>query len=332
MIVQNSLRCKKRSAAGGNNGGARIRPKEHPDMSDLRKRLNGKSPLYLMILPGLAALIVFSYFPLYGITIAFKDFMPSKGIMRSPGVGWEYFQYMLSLPDTYKVLGNTLLIAVKKIVFGFPVPIITAIFLNEITRMWYQKTVQTIIYLPNFISWVILGGMLKNMLSTDGGMINNLIGFFGIDPIYFLGSNTWFQTVLVTSDIWKGFGFSTIVYLAAITSIDPELYEAAKIDGANWRQSVRNITIPCIMPIVVLVAILSIGNILNANFDQVFNMYNVQVYETGDIIDTFVYRISLVDFNYSLGTAVGLFKSVVSFILLVISYTLAYKYSDYRIF
>ena len=301
-------------------------------MHELRKRLQGKSPLYIMILPGLVLLVVFNYLPLYGISIAFKDFMPSKGILGSPNVGWEYFQYMASLPDTYKVLKNTLLIALQKIVFGFPIPILTAILLNEITKLWYKRTLQTIIYLPHFISWVILGGMLKNMLSTDGGLINNMIGLFGIEPIYFLGSNTWFQTVLVASDIWKGFGFSTIVYLAAITAIDPELYEAARMDGANWRQSVKHITLPSIMPIVALIAILSIGNIMNANFDQVFNLYNVQVYETGDIIDTFVYRISLVDFNYSLGTAVGLFRSVVSFILLVLSYALAYKYSDYRIF
>lgn len=302
-------------------------------MADLRKRLKGKTPLYLMVIPGLAALIVFNYLPLYGISIAFKDFMPSRGILGSPWVGWKYFEYMLSLPRTFQVLNNTLVIALLKIVIGFPIPILIAILLNEITRMWYKKTVQTIIYLPHFISWVILGGMLKNMLSTDGGgILNNVLGVFGVDPIYFLGSNVWFRWVLVASDIWKGFGFSTIVFLAAITAIDPELYEAARIDGANWRKSVRYITIPGIMPIVVLVAILSIGNIMNANFDQVFNLYNVQVYPTGDIIDTFVYRISLVDFNYSLGTAVGLFKSVVSFILLVISYTLAYKYSDYRIF
>jgi putative aldouronate transport system permease protein len=307
-------------------------PEERADMHELRKRLQGKSPLYIMILPGLVLLVVFNYLPLYGISIAFKDFMPSKGILGSPNVGWEYFQYMASLPDTYKVLKNTLLIALQKIVFGFPIPILTAILLNEITKLWYKRTLQTIIYLPHFISWVILGGMLKNMLSTDGGLINNMIGLFGIEPIYFLGSNTWFQTVLVASDIWKGFGFSTIVYLAAITAIDPELYEAARMDGANWRQSVKHITLPSIMPIVALIAILSIGNIMNANFDQVFNLYNVQVYETGDIIDTFVYRISLVDFNYSLGTAVGLFRSVVSFILLVLSYALAYKYSDYRIF
>jgi len=301
-------------------------------MQDLRKRLKGKSALYLMVLPGLAAMIVFNYLPLYGIQIAFKDFMPRRGIWNSPSAGWEYFEYMLSLPDTYKVLKNTLVIALKKIIFGFPVPIIAAILLNEITSKWYKKSLQTIIYLPHFISWVILGGMLKNMLSTDGGMINNLIGLFGVEPIYFLGSNQWFQTILVTSDIWKGFGFATIVYLAAITGIDPEQYEAAKIDGANWMQCTRNVTMPAMMPIVMLTAILSIGGIMNANFDQIFNMYNVQVYETGDIIDTFVYRISLVDFNYSLGTAVGLFKSVISFILLVVSYVMAYKFSDYRIF
>lgn len=301
-------------------------------MINLRKRIKGKWPLYLMILPGLAAIIIFNYLPLYGISIAFKDFLPSKGIIGSPWVGLEHFKYMLSLSNTYIVIRNTLIIAIAKILLGFPIPIIVAILLNEINTLWYKKTVQTIIYLPHFISWVILGGILKNMLSIDGGLVNNFMSIFGAEPIYFLGSNKWFRPILVISDIWKGFGFSTIVYLAAITGIDPRLYEAAKIDGASWWKSTWHITIPGMMPIVILTAILSIGNIMNANFDQVFNLYNMQVYETGDIIDTFVYRISLVDFNYGLGTAVGLFKSVVSFILLVCSYTVAYKVSDYRIF
>jgi putative aldouronate transport system permease protein len=179
---------------------------------------------------------------------------------------------------------------------------------------------------------VILAAILKNMLTTDGGMINNLIKIFGGESIYFLGSNEWFRTILIASDIWKNFGFNTILYLAALLTIDPQQYESAKIDGANWLQSTLYITLPGLMPIMILTAILSIGNILNANFDQVLNLYNPQVYATADIIDTFVYRISLVDFNWELGTAVGFFKSVVSMILLVVSYGLAFKYTDYRIF
>ncbi len=301
-------------------------------MRSLQKRMSGKLVLYLMLIPGLLAIIIFQILPMYGITIAFKSFMPSKGILGSEWVGFKYFKYLFAMPDTYKVMGNTLIIAVCKIVINFPIPITVAILLNEIRKLWYKKAVQTIIYLPFFISWVILGGILKNMLSMDGGFVNSILQMLGREPIYFLGSNDWFRTVLITSDIWKNFGYNSIIFLAAITSIDLGLYEAAKIDGASWLKSTLHVTLPGIMPMVVLTSILAIGGILNANFDQVFNLYNPLVYQTGDIIDTFVYRISLKDFNYSLGTAVGLLKSVVSLILLSVSYTLAYKFSDYRIF
>ena len=298
----------------------------------LRKRLVGKWPLYLMTIPGLVVIFIFNLVPMYGISIAFKDFKPSKGIVASPWVGFEHFEYLFSLPNIWKVFENTLTIAILKIVIGFAIPIIVAILLNEVRKTWYKKLVQTLIYLPHFISWVILAAILKNMLTTDGGMINSLVVLFGGQPIFFLGSNDWFRTILIASDIWKNFGFNTILYLAALLSIDPQQYESAKIDGANWLQSTRYITIPGLMPIMLLTAILSIGNVLNANFDQVLNLYNPQVYATADIIDTFVYRISLVDFNWELGTAVGFFKSIVSMVLLSFSYYLAYKYTDYRIF
>jgi putative aldouronate transport system permease protein len=301
-------------------------------IAGIRKRMVGKWSLYLMTVPGLVIIFIFNLTPMYGISIAFKDFFPSRGILGSPWVGFQHFRYLFSLPQIWNVLRNTLIIAILKIVIGFPIPIIVAIFLNEIRLTWYKKLVQTLIYLPHFISWVILAGILKNMLTTDGGMVNSLVTMFGGKPIFFLGSNDWFRTILIASDIWKNFGFNTILYLAALLSIDPQLYESAKIDGANWLQSTRYVTLPGIMPIMLLTAILSIGNILNANFDQVLNLYNPQVYRTADIIDTFVYRISLVDFNWELGTAVGFFRSIVSTILLVISYGLAYKYTDYRVF
>jgi len=299
---------------------------------NLKKRITGKWPLYLMMVPGLAVIFVFNILPMYGLSIAFKDFKPSKGIIDSPWVGFEHFEYLFTLPNIWQVFQNTLTIAILKIVIGFAIPIAVAILLNEIRKTWYKKFVQTLIYLPHFISWVILAAILKNMLTTDGGMINSLIKIFGGEPIFFLGSNEWFRTILIASDIWKNFGFNTILYLAALLTIDPQQYESAKIDGANWLQSTLYITLPGLMPIMLLTAILSIGNILNANFDQVLNLYNPQVYATADIIDTFVYRISLVDFNWELGTAVGFFKSIVSMVLLVVSYGLAYKYTDYRIF
>ena len=238
---------------------------------------------------------------------------------------------MMLLPDTKQVMWNTLFIAAAKIIVNFPIPIIVSILLNEVRSAKFKRTVQTIIYLPYFISWVILAGIIQDLFAMDG-IINNLLNLFGIESIYFLGNKYAFIGVLIGTDVWKNFGYNTVVYLAAITGIDERLYEAAKIDGANRFQQIMNITLPGIAPIVTLMLILNMGNVLNAGFEQIFNLYNPLVYSTADIIDTFVYRISLVEANYSLGTAVGLLKSVVSFILIITSYKIANKYSDYTVF
>lgn len=287
--------------------------------------------LHLMILPGLLFILIFKYMPLGGITIAFKEFLPGKGIWGSPWVGLENFEYMLALPDTKRVMWNTLFIAAAKILINFPVPIIISILLNEVKNHRFKRSVQTIIYLPYFISWVILAGIIQDLFAKEG-LINQFLGIFGAEPVFFLGNKYAFLGVLIGTDVWKNFGYNTVVYLAAITGIDETLYEAAKIDGANRFQQIWNVTLPGIAPIVVLMMILNLGNVLNAGFEQIFNLYNPLVYETADIIDTFVYRISLVEANYSLGTAVGLLKSVVSFILIVTSYKIANKYSDYTVF
>lgn len=287
--------------------------------------------LHLMMLPGLIFILVFKYMPLGGITIAFKEFLPGKGIWGSPWVGLENFEYMLALPDTKRILWNTLFIAAAKILVNFPVPIIVSILLNEVRGHRFKRTVQTIIYLPYFISWVILAGIIQDLFAKEG-MINQFLGLFGASPVFFLGDKYAFLGVLIGTDVWKNFGYNTVVYLAAITGIDETLYEAAKIDGANRFQQIWNVTLPGIAPIVTLMLILNLGNVLNAGFEQIFNLYNPLVYETADIIDTFVYRISLIEANYSLGTAVGLLKSVVSFILIVTSYKIANKYSDYTVF
>lgn len=287
--------------------------------------------LHLMMLPGMVFIIIFKYMPLGGITIAFKEFLPGKGIWGSPWVGMENFEYMMSLPDTKRVLWNTLFIAAAKIIVNFPVPILVSILLNEVRSQKYKRTVQTIIYLPYFISWVILAGIIQDLFARDG-IINQFLSLFGMSPVFFLGDKHAFLGVLIGTDVWKNFGYNTVVYLAAITGIDETLYEAAKIDGANRFQQIINVTLPGIAPIVTLMLILNLGNVLNAGFEQVFNLYNPLVYDTADIIDTFVYRISLVEANYSLGTAVGLLKSVVSFILIVTSYGIANRYSDYTVF
>lgn len=298
-----------------------------------RKKKNWQKDwqLHLMILPGLLFILIFKYMPLGGITIAFKEFLPGKGICGSPWVGLENFEYMLALPDTKRVMWNTLFIAAAKILINFPVPIIISILLNEVKNHRFKRSVQTIIYLPYFISWVILAGIIQDLFAKEG-LINQFLGIFGAEPVFFLGNKYAFLGVLIGTDVWKNFGYNTVVYLAAITGIDETLYEAAKIDGANRFQQIWNVTLPGIAPIVVLMMILNLGNVLNAGFEQIFNLYNPLVYETADIIDTFVYRISLVEANYSLGTAVGLLKSVVSFILIVTSYKIANKYSDYTVF
>ncbi|MFD2612487.1 ABC transporter permease [Paenibacillus gansuensis] len=285
-----------------------------------------------MMLPGIVFLIIFNYIPMVGISIAFQDYNPTKGFFGSEWVGLRYFKFMLELPDTSAVVRNTLIIAGLKIFFGFLIPILFALLLNEVRQAMVKRMVQTMVYFPHFLSWVILGGILIDILSMQGGAVNQILSWFSIDPVFFLGDPQWFRAVLISTDVWKEFGFSTIIYLAALSGINPQLYEAAVIDGANrWKQTL-NITIPGILPVAVLMATLSIGGILNAGFDQIFNLYNALVYDTGDIIDTFVYRIGLVDAQYSLATAVGLFKSVVSLILISVSYALAYRFANYRIF
>jgi len=283
------------------------------------------------MLPGVALLFLFNYLPLYGILIAFKDFIPSKGIWDSPWVGLTYFNFMLELPDVWQVTRNTIVIAGLKILLGFPIPIIFALLLNEVRKAWFKRGVQTIIYLPNFLSWVIIAGLILDVFSL-GGIVNSTLQLIGIEPFYYLGDNRTFPWIIILTDIWKNFGWGTVIYLAALTGIDPSLYESAVIDGAGrWKQT-RHITIPGIVPIILLTGILSLGNILNAGFEQIFNLYNPLVMESGDIIDTYVYRVAFNEANWSLSTMVGLLKSVVNAILIVIGYWLAYKWAKYRIF
>lgn len=303
-------------------------------MSD-RPRWNFKRtwPLHMMLVPGLLFAFLFQYVPMGGIVIAFQDFKPWIGILDSPWVGWQNFEYMFNRPDSVQVIWNTLIIASLKIFFGLLAPVTFALFLNEVRQMAFKRTIQTLVYLPHFLSWVILGGILLDILSTDGGIINRiLMNGFGIKPIFFLGDGDWFRFTVVVSDVWKDFGFGTIVFLASLAGINPDLYEAAEVDGAGrWKQTLY-ITIPSIIPITIVLGTLSLGNILNAGFDQIFNLYNPLVYDKGDVIDTFVYRVSLLGGDFGFGTAVGLFKSVVALVLIVISYRLAYRYAGYRIF
>ena len=290
------------------------------------------APLHLMVLPSLVIVAIYAYGPMFGLVIAFQKYYPTLGISRSQWIGLGNFTYLLDLPNIWRVIYNTLYISSMKIVIGQVVPIITALLLNEVRKQVFKRTVQTLVYLPYFLSWVILGGILIDLLSPSSGIVNQLLQTIGLKPIFFLGNNDWFPIVLVASETWKEFGFNTIVYLAALTSINPTLYEAGIMDGAGrWRQT-WHITLPGITPVIILLATLSVGQVLNAGFDQVFNLYSPVVYESGDIIDTFVYRLGLINFQFGVATAVGLFKSVVSVILIAVSYMLAYRYANYRIF
>ena len=288
--------------------------------------------LHLMLLPGVLLVILFCYVPMAGIVIAFQDYKPWLGFAGSPWVGLAHFRRFFSNPYSLSVIWNTLIIAVMKIIFGLIVPVLFALQLNEIRAERAKKAVQTMVYLPHFLSWVILAGILKDILSVDGGIVNQIIEALGGDPIFFFGDGNWFRVVVIVSDIWKEFGFNTIVYLAALTSVDTALYEAAMIDGAGrWKQTIH-ITLPSIAPIITVMLTLSLGNVLNAGFDQIYNLYSPMVYDKGDIIDTFVYRTSIVQADMSYGAAVGIFKSVVALILIVTSYKLADKLAGYRIF
>lgn len=289
-------------------------------------------PFHLMLIPGVVLIIIFSYIPIAGIVIAFQKFQPAKGIFNSKWIGFENFEYMLNMPNFTSVLWNTIFIAVLKIIAGLIVPIIVALMLNEVANAFFKRTVQTIIYFPHFLSWVILGGIVVDILSPSSGIVNQFLGYFGIKPIFFLGNENWFPYTLVISDTWKSFGYGTIVYLAALTAINQQLYEAAIVDGANRWQQTWHVTLPGMMPIITLMTVLSLGDVLNAGFEQVFNLYSPMVYSTGDIIDTFVYRIGLIEAQYGVATAVGLFKSVIAFGLIVWSNKLANKYAGYRVF
>ncbi|MBN2982467.1 MULTISPECIES: ABC transporter permease [Cohnella] len=301
-------------------------------MAQTRKRFRRNGALHLMLVPGLALIALFSYLPMLGVSIAFQDFNPIVGFADANWVGLDNFEYMVALPDFMPAVRNTVIISVMKIVAGIVVPVVAALMLNEVRSMLFKRYVQTVIYMPHFFSWVILGGIVIDILSPSEGIVNGLIKAFGGNPVSFLSSNDWFRYVLVVTDQWKEFGFNTIVYLAALTSVNPNLYEAAVVDGASrWRQT-WHITLPGIRPVIVLVGTLSLGNVLNGGFDQVFNLYSPSVYETGDILDTLVYRIGIVQTQYAVAAAVGLIKSVVSLGLIGLGYWLAYRFAKYRIF
>lgn len=295
------------------------------------KKLSVTKHYHLMMLPGMIWLILFSVVPMFGIVMAFQNYNPGQGIFHSQWVGMENFKYMFQLNDSKTVILNTFIIAIGKIVFNLVVPLVFAILLNELTSLRYKKWIQTVVYLPHFLSWVIMATIVIGMFGYYG-VINHIITTFGGKPQLFMADAGIFRQLLIGTDVWKEFGYNAIIFLAALTGVNQNLYEAAAIDGGNRWHFIRHITLPALSTTVVLLGVLSLGNVLNAGFDQVYNLYNPLVYSTGDIIDTWVYRLGLQNLQFSLATAAGLFKSAISFVLIVISYRIAYRYADYTVF
>jgi len=286
---------------------------------------------HVLLIPGVVLLFIFNVIPMGGIIMAFQDFMPARGIFRSEFVGLRHFRTMLMFPDIRQVFINTLIIAISKIILSLLAAVGFAILLNEVKFLLYKRFVQTIVYMPHFISWVILAVMFNNVFSYTG-IVNQIVEFFGGEPQLWLVSNTWFRPIIILTDVWKGFGFGAIIYIAAISNIDPNMFEAASIDGAGRMRKIWHITLPTIKPTVILVSTLALGGILSAGFEQIFTMISPLVYETGDIIDTYVFRMGLIRMQFSFGTAVGLLRSVVALTLIVLSYKLAKKFAGYTIF
>lgn len=293
--------------------------KERIQKTSSIKKSHFKSQLYYhsMMIPGVVFLLIFSYVPMVGLIMAFQDFIPAKGLFRSEFVGLKHFRYMLQLPDFSRIIRNTLVIALSKILIGMAVAILFAILLNEIRNKWMKKSIQTIVYLPHFLSWVVLATVVTNLFNLDG-LVNSVLAGCGLEKINFLGNARVFPELIIGTDVWKEFGYNSIVYLAAITAIDPGLHEAAAIDGACWWKRVWHITIPGMMPIILLMTAMNLTSVLSAGFDQIYNLYSPLVYETGDVLDTYVYRIGLVGRQYSFGTAVGLARSVIGMLLLTV--------------
>ncbi|MBR2662782.1 MAG: sugar ABC transporter permease [Clostridia bacterium] len=284
-----------------------------------------------MMLPGLVLTAIFSYGPMYGIIMAFQDFNPGLGYSGSPWIGLDNFRLIFSQATFRSAVYNTFFISLMKIIFSTLASVIFALQLNEIRQTGPKRVFQTIVYIPNFISWVIMAGILTDILGSTG-IVNEAIKALGGKPVQFISNRGVFPWTLIFSDMWKNFGFGTVVYLATMTGIDPELYESAVVDGAGrWRQT-WSITLPMLIPIIILMTVLALGNVLSAGFDQVYNLYSPVVYPTGDIIDTYVYRLGLQNGKFAIGTAVGLFKSLVSSVLISLSLFVAYKFAGYKVF
>lgn len=306
-------------------------PSPKPLRGQFRKAFRKEYPLHLMLFLPVLLLFVYKYIPMFGVVMAFQKYMPAKGILGSQWVGLKNFQILFRMPGFTSAIRNTISISIAKIILNILVPVVFSLMLNEIGNLKVKKTIQTIIYMPHFVSWVLLAGIIVRICSQTG-LLNQFLKALGKEPVVLLADKTSFQPLLLVTDTWKEFGYGTVIYLAAISGVNTDLYEAAQIDGANHWQEVWHITLPGILSTIVLMAALALGRVLDAGFEQIFNLYSPVVYETGDIIDTFVYRLAFNNAQYSMSAAAGLFKSAISCILVVASYRIAYVTTGYRVF
>ncbi|SIQ28687.1 ABC transporter permease [Paenibacillus macquariensis] len=287
-----------------------------------------KNPwLYVMLIPVLLYFTIFHYYPMYGALIAFKEFSPRLGIMGSPWVGWEHFESFFNGIYFWRVIKNTLMISFYELLFGFPAPIILALLLNEVRKTAFKRTVQTLTYMPHFISLVVVCGIIKEFTMSDG-LINDLLAFFGWERVSLLLESEYFRTIFVSSGIWQNIGWGTIIYLAALAGIDQEQYEAAKIDGANRWKQMLHVTLPGIISTIIILFILEIGKLMNVGGEKIILLYNPSTYETADVISSYVYRLGLQEFNYSFSSAVGLFNSAINFTLVISANWLSRKMNN----
>ena len=310
--------------------GTRIRPEAGFKLARRRGylRLIGKQKyLIMMVIPGLVVIFLFRYLPMYGIVVAFKNYSIGRGILESPWVGLKWFKLFFSNPLAWRLIRNTFMLGLWSLIFDFPDSIILALLLNEVRSSLFKRSVQTVTYLPHFISMVIMVGILQELASLNGGF-NEIVKFFGADPIHFFARPQWFRPLFTLSNVWRSIGWGTIIYLAALSGVDPQLYEAAIIDGAGrWRQMI-NITVPAILPTVTILLILRIGHLLEVNYQSVLLMYNPRVYETADIIGTYVFREGIQNARFSYATAIGLFMSLISFALVFMANWFSKRTSD----
>lgn len=299
----------------------------------LFKRIYGmrKKYYHFFVIPGMLFLLVFNYIPMLGLIMAFQNFVPAKGLTGSEFVGLHHFVYMFNLPDIGRVIRNTIVISLGKIIIGMLLAIAFAILLNEIRQKFLKSSIQTIVYLPHFLSWVVLAAVAVNLFNLNG-LVNSILTGFGLERINFLGDNNVFRKFIIGTDVWKEFGYNSVVYLAAITGIDAGLHEAAAIDGAGWWRRILHVTLPGMLPIIMLMTAMNLTTILSAGFDQIYNLYSPMVYESGDVLDTYVYRIGLVGRQYSFGTAVGLLRSVIGMVLMVSANKLTHSLTGQRIY